>query len=276
MNSNAAKKKQQRRYEHALYPSPISLPERTVGKWSVEHGVIPKGERVQVIGIRQALLRGHPAVGATVQEDRRVHKLIEKGHGLWMSDLPEELNQIGEMIWNVEPKGEVLVGGLGLGIAAAMVAQHEGVQRTLVIEREADVIALCMPKAGARYQTVRASILPYLKQSTQPFDYYLLDTWCGTNESTWWGEVLPMRRAIGKRWWSNRPVIHCWAEDIMLGQVFRNLCGDYPEHWFYKGPFRMMSEQQALDFVTAAGSPAWEKRYGAKLDALSKKGGTRD
>src|SRR6185295_9754893 len=95
-----------------LYRSPISLPTSRSGKVEIKTRTL--GGDVVVVGHRQALLRGISPVIVTLSEPVRIHELHDDEHGLWMTDLPEELNQIGEMLETVQPRGDILVGGLGL------------------------------------------------------------------------------------------------------------------------------------------------------------------
>jgi len=202
-----------------------------------------------------------PAFGK-VEEPLRVHELVHDDHGLWMTDLPEELNQIAELMHDVDPKGSVLVGGLGLGITAKTLVTRQGVTDVTVVERDRHVVKLCARKG---YRVAVSDIGKYLRATRERFDYYLLDTWQGTSESTWWGQVMPLRRVIRQRWGAG-PVVHCWAEDIMLGQVVRTLTTK-PPHWCYAGLPMPMGEVEAERFVRDVGLPSWEARYGAIVDA---------
>lgn len=255
-------------YQPEWYASPIDLPERTVGKFSIVHEIIPVGGHVGIIGIRQAMLRGlRPMAGLVTEKPLRIHRLQEGNRGLWMTDLPEELNQIAEMMFTVQPRGRVLVGGLGLGIVASVVAKWPGVDEVIVIEREADVIDLCgVPRD---YTIIKADIREYLARPSADqlrCDYYLLDTWAGTNEGTWWDEVVPLRRSI-RHHWGQGPTIHCWAEDIMLGQIMRSLTTN-PPHWYTKYLKTPMRQGDAERFTRNIGLPAWEKAYGAAIDRV--------
>lgn len=254
-------------YQPDLYASPISLPERTVGKFSISHRTIEG--TIPVVGHRQAILRGMLPVVGKLAQPRRIHQLVVYRQGLWMTDLPEELNQIAEMLHEVQPKGKVLVGGLGLGIVATVVSRLPTVSEVVVIEKSKEVIELCASDEES-YKVVKSDILTYLKKHKNPFNYYLLDTWAGTSEVTWWGEVLPLRRAIRQRF-GLVPVIHCWAEDIMWGQVRRRLTReDLPPHWYYQGPLCHMSKTEADYFLKYAGTLEWEKKYGAAIDNFEK------
>lgn len=261
-----ARRKESSAYVPQWYTSPLKLKERECGKARISHRIIPKGENVSIVGTRQAILRGMRPVSGTVQEPLRVHELSHADHGLWMTDLPEELNQIGELMYTVRPCGRVLVGGLGLGILAHAVSQCA--DEVVVIERDSDVISLCSRRG---YTVIEADIGEYLRTSTERFDFYLLDTWQGTNEGTWWSKVLPLRRAIRQKW-GRKPVVHCWAEDIMQGQIFRSLVTK-PPHWYYTGLPMPMSQPDARRFLSNVGLPAWERAYGPAVDkALSEKG----
>lgn len=248
-------------YAPTWFPSPIKLSARRAGRMKIRHRVIQVGQAVSIVGMRQALVRGITPVSGRVEKPLRVHELVEEGHGIWMTDLPEELNQIAEMLHNVNPRGRVLVGGLGLGILAAAVAARPGVESVIVIERSAEVIELCQQPG---YAVVQKDIKTYLELSAQPVDYYLLDTWTGTNEGAWWEDVLPLRRIIRRRW-GRKPVIHCWAEDIMLGQILRTLTTSVP-HWYYKELPLPMSLAAARWFVANVGLPSWERKYGLAVD----------
>jgi hypothetical protein len=248
-------------YTPQWYPSPIKLAPARSGKVQVRHRVIPVGAETPVVGMRQAIVRGVTPVTALVQDvPLTIHELVEEGHGMWMTDLPEELNQIHEMLSVVKPRGRVLVGGLGLGIVAALVAALPDVQEVTVVERSPDVVKLC---AGVGYWVRIADIHRHLEVTEDRFDYYLLDTWCGTNEGTWWDEVFPFRRAI-RRKHGTRPKVHCWAEDIMAGQILSTLT--HPPHWRTTYLPCPMTKPAARWFFRNVGLPAWEEKYGEAVD----------
>lgn len=244
------------KYRPKLYISPLRLPAGRSGKVEVRHNIAKKGTSLPVIGIRQGFVRGITPVMAKMQEDRIVHELHSDGQGMWMTDLPEELNQIGELIHTVAPHGRVLVGGLGLGILANVLADSCDVT---TVEINKDIIKLC---ARPGYRTIHGDIKQYLEETKEEYDFYLLDTWQLTNEGTWWSTVMPLRRIIRNRW-GRTPVIHCWAEDIMRGQVERTLQGQ--PHWYYEG-IAPLNPVDARSFTRNVGTPRWEKRWGAIVD----------
>lgn len=255
-------------YQSAHYPSPINFPEGHSGKISLKHRVITD-THITVIGARQAFLRGQRPAKAPLAAPLTIHELIEKDQGVWMTDLPEELNQIYEALYTLRPRGDILVGGLGLGLLPRILLQNnvnQVITNITVVEKNKNIIKLC--GQNTPFAVVRQDIMQYLLTSPHRHDVYMLDTWQGTSEGTWWGEVLPLRRASRRRW-GMRPVIHCWAEDIMLGQVGRMLMtkappGTIKPRHYAKLP--TMTHQQAKYFVQHAGMPAWEKKYGVLLN----------
>lgn len=247
-----------------FYQSPIHLPPGKSGDFEVAH-VFKSGE-VPIIGWRQGLLRGKRPTMAKVHM-LRVTQLLEEG-GVWMTDQPEELQQIAEAIVEAKPKGSVLIGGLGLGILATVVAQLPGVDRVVVVEQSPDVIKLCSPRLS-NVAVVEADIDAYLlgcNRTRTSFDTHMLDTWRGTSESTWWEEVMPLRRRIRNGPAARSARVWCWAEDIMLGQCMRAAVGQGGRNWYYRAlPFDP-DRREIVRFFTTVGSNAWEKRYGQRLD----------
>ncbi len=147
------------RHEAQWYASPIDLPEATSGKVQVRHRTIPVGNRVDIVGMRQAFLRGLRPASGIVKAPLRIHELVHSDHGMWMTDLPEELNQIAELMCTVQPQGKILVGGLGLGILAYTLTLRPGVTDVLVVERDKHVVKLC---ARPGYQVAISDIVRYL------------------------------------------------------------------------------------------------------------------
>ncbi|KKM06041.1 hypothetical protein LCGC14_1747980 [marine sediment metagenome] len=253
------------KYEPAWYPSPIDLPEASSGPVQIRHRIIPAGKQTPVVGMRQAFLRGIRPGDALLSHPLLVHELVHEEHGIWMTDLPEELNQIAELLFTVKPAGSVLVGGLGLGVLSTEVAWRIEVSDVTVIELDKHIIKLCAN--GADFDVVEADITDYLRTTSERFDFYLLDTWQGTSEGTWWSEVMPLRRLIRQRW-GKRPVVHCWAEDIMQGQIFQALTTK-PPHWYTAHLPVPMYEKEARSFLRNVGWPSWERKYGKAVDKAS-------
>jgi hypothetical protein len=249
-------------YAPKLYLSPISLPDASRGGVTVRHKGLPAGEEVVVVSMREALLSGRAPAVAKLVHPLVVTELHEEAYGCWMTDHPQELNQIADMLAKIKPHGDVLVGGLGLGVLAKTLTTLPAVRSVTVVERNPDIIALC---ASDGYRVVEADIGTYLKATETRFDFYLLDTWQANSEGTWFEEVLPLRRAIRNKW-GKVPTIHGWMEGAMQSQVLRALMTYTQPHWWYQHLPIPMGPGRAREFVRDVGLPRWEAKYGRIID----------
>lgn len=248
-----------RTFRPGLFPSPIDLPERRVGSLQVRYRTV-KGS-TPIISLRQSFTRGVRAMHADLDKPLRVHELVSDADGVWMTDLPEELNQIAEVLHRMPPRGHVLVGGLGLGILPAMIANRRVVDSVTVVELSPDVGALT---ARPGYSVVYTDIAEYLRTCPR-YDYWYLDTWQGQNEGCWWDTVMPLRRIIGNRF--GRQQVWCWSEDIMLGQVFRSALMQSGQCWYYTALPEGIEPDAVRRLVRDVGLPSWEREFGVAIDA---------
>jgi hypothetical protein len=185
-----------------------------------------------------------------------------------MTDAPVELRQMREGITRAKPSGHVLIGGLGLGIAASWLCDWFGVKYVTVVELHREVITLVLPHIDWPW---RNSVLEddikrhLLSLKNWPYRFAFLDTWTATNEGTWWDDVLPLRRIIANKF--GRQNVYCWGEDQMRSQIVKTLVTCEP-HWHFKNLNTPMSERNARFFVNNVGLPLWEKRYSKCLEEL--------
>lgn len=263
------------------YPSPLSIPAGRSGKFAIQHTTFVPGIPVCLVSAREAFLTGRRPAQVMLKGPMRIHELVEfEGAGVervWMSDEPQEVRQTYEWAHRARPRGRVLIGGLGLGLVAHVVAQLPGVTEVLVVERSEDVVKLVAGKSG--FEVVVAEINAFVASCRAwPWDFCYLDTWQGTSEATWWSEVFPLRRTIANRFGRRR--VACWAEDIMLGQVGRSIANcnrsrleqvrhdlgeanvPHGRHWHYKDLPDEMSDPEIRAFTRDVGLPGWERRFG--------------
>jgi len=243
------------------WTSPIELPEAKLGGVEIKH---IHAKEFDIVSMREALLTGKPPQRITLDEPIRIHQLLQDGH-LWIADLPIEIRQHREAIRNMFPRGRVLVGGLGLGIAARLLAAMPSVTTVDVVEISPEIAKLCNPhhpKVNVIVEDFRAFIA---RQPEWIWSSAFVDLWTGTSEGNWWVEVFPLRRLIARKFgkWNGDGVFY-WAEDIMLGQIGHVLMSSSQPHWNYKAELkRPMSLQRARWFLRNIGTPLWERRYGS-------------
>jgi hypothetical protein len=251
------------------YASPVYLHAGRSGKVAIT--IDAQSGELPIIGLRNAIFTGRRPTSVMISKKTplRIHRLKDDEHGCWMTDMPEELQQVEDFLHRAGPVvgKRVCVGGLGLGIVATRLVQ-EGATVT-VVERSFDIIKLVVPKRDASYTIAHTDIAEYLERC-DPFDAYYLDTWQGTGEATWWDEVLPLRRIIGRRF--GAVPVHCWAENIMLGQVLNTIYNAFaterrtglPRYWHMA---KLPDDTNVEEFLgPTIGTPAWEAKYGPGLN----------
>jgi hypothetical protein len=197
----------------------MELPEATSGDFSIRHERVRRGEELDIVNSRTAIYAGLPPCKLKVARDTTFHSLCEGDDGIWMTDKPNELLQM-DLELARGAYGKVLIGGLGLGIVANMMARKKSVRRITVVELSSDVIRLISPYLPKKVEVVEGDIHEYVHSlSRGQFDAALLDTWTRTGEWIWQTEVVPLRRLIGYK----IPRVACWQEDVMKGQVWQAL-----------------------------------------------------
>jgi hypothetical protein len=130
--------------------------------------------------------------------------------------------------------GTVLIGGLGLGYAAQLIASQPQVDRIIVIEKSQDVVDLVwkhlrFPKRVETHIEV-ADLFDYLKLSKiavkksshndEGFDCGFYDIWRSDSEYIFHEMVVPLRKLSSTI--INGP-LYCWNEDIMRSQLLMSL-----------------------------------------------------
>lgn len=72
-----------------------------------------------------------------------IYKVLKRNGTTIMSNTPAEIADHREFIWKASQGGHILINGLGLGVALSKILKSEKVLSVTVIEKSADVIALC-------------------------------------------------------------------------------------------------------------------------------------
>jgi hypothetical protein len=202
------------------YRSPLRIPEGKVGKFEVRHQKAKPGEKFRTANLRCAFF-GQKSDEVSWPHETTWTSLLEEGRR-WMSDMPCEQAQHDKSLRGMS--GRVLVGGLGLGYAATVLARKKAVREIVVVEMAQEVIDLVWRhlKLRGKASVVKADLFDYLRNlgGLVSFDNAFYDIWAGDNECTFFKTVCPLRELSGKCI-RNEPA--CWNEDIMRGQLYQSL-----------------------------------------------------
>jgi hypothetical protein len=216
---------------------PYHLPPGGRGKFYIKTETEKKGTSLAVVSMRNSIFMGMPPQKMTLHSDTIVHSLgetdRETDRGTWMTTSPQEVEQHQRQLGGFH--GNVLLGGLGLGLAPAILAQKPGVTSITIIEKSTGVRRLVEPHLrpfveghGKELHIITSDIFEWLRRwklrtTTKPFpkdhrfDFAFYDTWCPTGEMELVRSVIPLRRL--SRGILPNSHIQCLNEDEMLGQV---------------------------------------------------------
>lgn len=200
-----------------------SLPKyecKRVGKVELTSQTFDAYESITIINSRNAIFSGRKPLSVKLDEPLTIHKLSSDDYGVWMSNHPQEICQMLPIVEKAH--GHVLIGGLGMGIVAYLIAQ-ERVDSVTVIEKDLDVIHLIKPILSQSRMSITITdgdifaFCKHIKKGT--FDFAFLDTWQGTGEFVWTGELVPLRRLISDK----IKTVYAWEEETMKSQVRQGL-----------------------------------------------------
>lgn len=199
----------------------VEIPEGKVGDYEIKHIYRDPG-KVERSNARTALMGGQSE--KPLEFDRRTqwHQLSYDG-GVWMTDLPIEQQQHDNEL-KVMTYGDVLIGGLGVGYAANVLAARDEVDRIVVVEISPEVCKLVEPHLKdpwGKIEVVNMDLFKFLKQNEEPFDWAFYDIWQSDGEGTFHTKVIPLRELS----WGciDDENIVCWNENVMRGQLVTGL-----------------------------------------------------
>jgi hypothetical protein len=201
------------------------LPEQANGKFRVVREVKHRGSRLPVVSLRNSVTMGIPRASIVLDRDIVIHRLVElytdgSQRGMWMTTLPQEIEQATRQLERA--RGQVLVGGLGLGLATAILLKNKKVQHVAVVEKSREVIDMVKPYLSMiwprRFTIHNEDLRVFLKRTPKTtYDFAFYDTWCSTQQWVLTNHVWPLRRA--SQGIVDQANIECWNEDEMIGQV---------------------------------------------------------
>lgn len=198
------------------YSLPYWLPEGKNGKSEVSIEFKDAGSRLPLVSMRNSLFMGLQQCNLILDRPLGIHHLKEIGQGTWMSSMPQEIEQHHRQLAGM--KGRVLVGGLGLGLAVAILEGVEAITEIVVVEKNSELLQLVgkfIPKDKTKL--LHFDLYEYLKRDRETFDFAFYDIWQSTGEHVLTEHVMPLRRLSQHA--VRQDCIQCWNEGEMIGQV---------------------------------------------------------
>ncbi|MBQ8311139.1 MAG: hypothetical protein IJX80_09035 [Clostridia bacterium] len=169
-------------YREDAYAKTIHIPEIKHGKWELcMHSYVPYEPFVCNHPVLTKDFREIPQIGY-FDEEFSFPAVLENGIE-WMTVTPNEIETMREPIR--ESHGRVLTLGLGLGYYAFHITEKADVKSLVVVERDAEVIALfkkyILPQFphGDKLTVVQADAFAYMEEKMphEGFDYVFCDLW---------------------------------------------------------------------------------------------------
>lgn len=154
-----------------------------------------------------ALLNGIP-IGRYV-------KLTHNGKVV-MSDTPMEKRTNSSFVVNAH--GDVLIGGLGIGMIVTAIQHNEKVNSITIIEKHKEVIELVTSQIpfNNKVHIINADVFDWKPERGQRFDCIYMDIWNFVNSDVYHDEMKPLKRKFGHYL---KPISEspnrfnsCWAE----------------------------------------------------------------
>ena len=152
-------------YNHLMYRI---LDIGVCGDFSIIKRVAPKGEVLKITGITpDGLLK------RLYKTDYPLVELIGNGQSL-MTDSPIEIESHKEP--SEKSYGDVLVGGLGIGLFPTLIKDKPEVKSITIIEIAPEVIQLVYSQIKtAKMECINMDIFEYMKKCSKKFDFIYVD-----------------------------------------------------------------------------------------------------
>lgn len=213
---------------------------------AIEHTTHPPGYEFETTSTRTRFLGGKASLYNFEPNDPRssepdvTHRKVvfdvsttwhrlAYGGGTWMTDYPIEQAQIDANLAGFK-RGSVLVGGLGLGYAAVVLAERGKIDHVVVVEKSRAVVRLVegplrktLGRNSDKVTIVCDDLFHFLaevKKNGGTFERAFYDIWQSDGERTLHETVVPLLHA-SHGVVRNRPT--CWNENVMRGQLVNAL-----------------------------------------------------
>jgi hypothetical protein len=250
-------------------PDPY-LPTMKSGKFELAHVKHRKGTVLDVIDWRTAYFAGLEPARFTLPRTWTEMILKSNGERYRSTDLTENF---GQKYAIDHAHGDVLICGLGIGFMLNSLQGKARVTSVTCVEPDNDLIGF-LSGSFPNVQFVNKAIHDFMddRNNTTKFDFVFFDVG-GDSIGQFLHDVVPFR-ARAKQVLKSPPTrndIVCWNEEIMRGQIIRNIMGEINAGFdIRKLSFKELTKRQGLepvvmDFFAKFGVVAADERALAKV-----------
>ena len=128
----------------------------------------------------------------------------------WMSGSPDECLAMSSMARSAS--GDVLIGGLGLGILAWLCAAKPTVRSVTVVEMQQGVIDIVSPVIShPKIAVIQDDAREYISKTTDKYDFIGLDTWPDAGSAV---REAPHAKTFASRAINRGGIVRTWLDEI--------------------------------------------------------------
>lgn len=185
------------------------------GDFLLQRSVTPAGQTIALIPTSfQSAANGDPYRTVTLSHDFILYELI-RGRQVVMSSAVIELYPLYQAYRRA--RGNVLLGGLGLGVLARLLCEKPEVTSVTAVELHGDIISLC----GFRHEKMKilqGDFYTYVHSDPlEKYEYVFFDTF-SEGEDLYGSVIIPMKRFFLETY----PALRCdfWNEDHLKMEYF--------------------------------------------------------
>lgn len=175
-----------------------------IGSFTIEKTTIAKGTILDIYNSKEGrITKGKYAF------DYPLVKLVEDGH-TWMSDSQLEVESaIGAIS---AARGNVLIGGLGIGLLPTFIMKKKSVNRIDIVELYQEVIDLVFPYIKTpKMNIINDDIFHYLDITPNMYDFIHIDIWGSITAPL---KEIDATREKAEKCLKSGGIIWCWLQEL--------------------------------------------------------------
>ena len=171
----------------------VTVPNGKSGDWEVSDFDVSESD-ARMFNMRAMFKPG----GRTITPGK--YKKLTRHGEIIMSNTPAEIRDHLSFIWTAKRGGDILINGLGLGVALSAILESKDVKSVTIIEKSPDVISLVAEHylKDPRVTIVEDNAFDYKPPKSKRYAAVWHDIWdyiCGDNLP----EMTKLHRKYGKR-----------------------------------------------------------------------------